>query len=140
MREGCKLHWYKDSVGKWTGGYGHLKRKGDPEQFGQEQANKWLESDIEGARKAALKQFNRLPYQTQSLYDVLVSVNFQFGNDFDTDFPNSFKLLEQGKYQEASAAFQKSLWFRQTPRRVKDLQMAIQEAWLLKIQYESLGL
>lgn len=139
-REGIKLYWYRDSLGYLTGGYGHLKRKGDPEVFVQADADKWLETDIGGARKAATKQFARLPYQTQSLYDVLVSCNYQFGNDFDTDFPNSFQLIVDGKYDEAVVAFQRTLWYRQTPTRVKDLQEALKDAIQLARQYHSLGL
>ena len=28
-REGLKLKWYKDSLGKMTGGYGHLQKPGE---------------------------------------------------------------------------------------------------------------
>lgn len=140
LREGCKLYWYNDSLGKKTGGYGHLFRKGDPAAFDQEIANRWLLTDITGARKAADRQFAKLPYQTQALYDVLVSCNFQFGNDFDTDFPGSFGLLVEGKYEEAIVGFKKTLWARQTPTRVKDLVQAIEHTLKCARQYKELGL
>lgn len=138
LREGEKLHWYKDSLGKWTGGVGHLRRKGDPDAFGQYESNAWLMQDISGARKAATKQLNKLPYQTQALYDALVSCNFQFGNDFDTDFPGSFGLLEKGDYHAAIKGFQNTLWARQTPTRVKDLVEAIRHTIDCQTQYQAI--
>lgn len=132
------LHWYPDSLGKKTGGYGHLWRKGDPENFDQNVAEKWLENDLAGARKAAQKQFARLPFQTQALYEALVSVNYQFGNDFDTDFPNTFKLLEGGYYTKAVGEIKKSLWNRQTPTRVKDFIEAIEHTVKCWNQYKEI--
>ena len=137
-REGLKLHWYKDSLGKKTGGYGHLYKKGDPESFDMDIASKWLESDIGGARKAAQKQFDKLPFQTQALLEALVSVNYQFGNDFDTDFPNTFKLLEGGYYTKAKTEIQKSLWNKQTPTRVKDLIEALDHTIRCWNQYKEI--
>lgn len=137
-REGLKLHWYNDSLGKKTGGYGHLYRKGDPVSFDKALAEEWLEKDIGGARKAAQKQFDRLPFQTQALYEALVSVNYQFGNDFDTDFPNTFKLLEGGYYTKAVQEIKKSLWNKQTPTRVKDFVEAIEHTVKCWNQYKEI--
>lgn len=140
MREGIKLFWYKDTLGYLTGGYGHKKLKTDPQTFGQYEADLWLEKDINGARKAALKQLNKCKYQTQMLYDVLVSCNFQFGNDFDTDFPNSFAYLAAGEFDKAISGFLKTKWYQQTPTRVKDLVEAIKHTQLCARQYDQLGL
>jgi GH24 family phage-related lysozyme (muramidase) len=137
LREGEVLHWYKDSLGKETGGVGHLRRKEDPAIFGQYESTAWLLRDILGARKAADKQFAKLPYQTQALYDVLVSCNFQFGNDFDKDFPESFGHLVKGNYSAAIRGFLGTLWARQTPTRVQDLVMAIRHTIECQTQYQS---
>lgn len=137
-RENCVLHWYPDSLGKTTGGWGHLKRKGDPAAITQDIADAWLEVDLAGARRAAQKQFARLPFQSQALYEALVSVNYQFGNDFDTDFPNTFKLLEGGYYTKAVQEIKKSLWNRQTPTRVKDFIEAIEHTVKCYNQYKEI--
>jgi GH24 family phage-related lysozyme (muramidase) len=137
LREGEKLYWYKDSLGKWTGGVGHLRKKGDPDSFGQYESTQWLLNDILGARKAADKQFAKLPFQTQALYDALVSCNFQFGNDFDKDFPDSFGKLVKGDYPGAAKGFQATLWARQTPTRVKDLVEAIRHTINCYTQYQA---
>ena len=139
LREGEKLYWYKDSLGKWTGGVGHLRRKEDPDTFGQYESTQWLLRDILGARKATDKQFAKLPFQTQALYDALVSCNYQFGNDFDKDFPASFQLLVDGYYTKAITAFKQTLWAKQTPTRVKDLTEALQHTIDCWNQYKTLG-
>lgn len=139
-REGLVLHWYLDSLGKKTGGYGHLYRKGDPDSFDQTQANTWLEGDIGAARTAAQKQFDQLPYQTQSLLDVLVSVNFQLGTSWFKTFKKTWAYMIAGDYPKAAAEAQDSDWFRQTPVRVKDLQQALQETFILSRSYKDLGL
>lgn len=138
-RESCVLRWYLDSLGKKTGGWGHLYRKGDPISITQDIADNWLETDISGARKAAQKQFDKLPFQSRALYDALVSVNYQFGNDFDTDFPNTFKLLERGYYTKAIGEIKKSLWNKQTPTRVKDLIEALEHTIKCWNQYKEIG-
>lgn len=134
------LRWYKDTLGKVTGGYGHLRVAGDPDSFDQNIASDWLQKDLSKARSAASKQFAQLPIQTQSLYDVLVSVNYQLGTGWNLSFKNTWKLLLAGDYQKAAAEAQNSAWFNQTPVRVKDLQQALQEAYLLGKQYKDLGL
>lgn len=135
LREGLRLFWYNDSLGFPTGGYGHLRRKGDPEKFDQVQAEKWLEEDIQKARTAAQKQFDQLPYQTQTLLDALVSVNFQLGTGWYKEHKKTWAAMVAGEYQVAAAEAQRSSWYKQTPVRVKDLQMALQEAFLLARQY-----
>lgn len=137
-REGEKLYWYRDSLGKWTGGVGHLRKKGDPDFFDQSISDAWLEVDLGGARKAAQKQFSQLPFQTQALYEALVSCNFQFGNDFDKDFPQTWELLKNGYYTRAIAAYKQTLWNRQTPTRVNDLVEALQHTINCWNQYKEL--
>ncbi len=135
-----KLFWYNDSLGKKTAGYGHLWVNGDPVSVTQDIANKWLEKDIGTARLAGKKQFDQLPLQTQSLLDVLVSVNFQLGAGWFKTFKKTWAYMLSGDYQNASSEAQNSDWFKQTPVRVKDLQKALQEAYLLGRQYSDLGL
>lgn len=135
-----RLHWYKDSLGKKTGGYGHLWRKGDTGLITQDVANKWLSEDIGSARLAASKQLAFLPLQTASLRDVLVSVCYQLGNGWYKEHKNTWELMLQGEYNRAALEAQKSIWFKQTPYRVKDFQRALYEAAILGRSYNDLGL
>lgn len=140
LREGLVLHWYNDSLGFKTGGYGHLWKRGDPTLFDSNDAERWLEYDIGEARKAALKQFNQLPIQTQSLLDALVSVNYQLGVSWYKEHKKTWALMLAGEYMKAHTEAQNSAWYRQTPVRVKDLQQALSEAFLLNRQFTDLGL
>lgn len=133
LREGLKLKWYKDTLGKWTGGYGHLRVAGDPETFDQKQADKWLEEDLAKARKSALDECEQLPFYTKELLDVLVSVNYQLGTEWEYKFKNTFSLMKQGKFNEAAWQVENSLWHKQTPVRVRDLQRAL---WRCEALYE----
>lgn len=134
------LHWYADSLGKKTGGYGHLWRKGDPISITQDLAEQWLSEDISSARKAASKLLDLLPYQTASLRDVLVSVCYQLGNLWYKEHKSTWKLLLEGQYNQAAREAQNSTWYKQTPTRVKDFQKALYEAAILAQSYKDLGL
>lgn len=134
------LHWYLDSEGIKTGGYGHVYRKGDPDRFDGVKAYEWLVSDIAKARLGAAKLFDLLPFQTQSLFDVLVSVCYQLGNAWYKEHKKTWKLMLEGDYENAAREAENSKWFRQTPVRVKDLQGALYEAAILARSYKDLGL
>lgn len=131
-REGLVLKWYTDSLGKWTGGYGHLQR---PQDRGititQAVADQWLKEDIQIALSAAQKQSSELPFVTPELFDVLVSVNFQLGTGWINTFKNTWALLKAGQYDKAAAESENSLWAKQTPVRVRDFQRALWRASVL---------
>ena len=55
------LKWYKDSLGKLTGGYGHLQLPGEEKLVvTQALADEWYEDDIAAAKAAAKVQVNQL--------------------------------------------------------------------------------
>lgn len=138
-REGLVLKWYKDSLGKLTGGYGHLQRPGEASiVITQKVADDWLEDDLGAATVAAKDQAKQLPFWTQELEDVLVSVNFQLGTQWYTKFPKTWGLLKAGKYEEAAWEAEDSLWAKQTPVRVRDFQRALWRAKVLWEVYSSL--
>lgn len=137
IREGLVLRWYKDTLGKWTGGYGHLRKPGEESLVvTQALSDRWLEEDLTSARKAAKSQFSQLPLQSQSLYDVLVSVNFQLGTKWYVNFPKTWGLMLAGKYYEAADEAEDSAWFRQTPVRVRDLQRALRNTYNWYVEYK----
>lgn len=132
-REGLELRWYKDSLGKTTGGYGHLQK---PHEAGlvvtKELAEKWLAEDMQVAMKAARLQASKLPFSSQEFEDVLVSVNFQLGTGWTEKFPKTWGLMMSGKFEEAAWEAENSLWAKQTPVRVRDLQRALWRLSLLR--------
>lgn len=100
--EGCRLKAYQDSVGVWTIGYGHTKgvKKGDV--ITQDQANQFLIEDLVDAENAV----NRLVKVeiNQDMFDALSSFTFNLGAG-SLQSSTLLKLLNQGKYSEASEQF-----------------------------------
>lgn len=137
IREGLVLRWYKDTLGKWTGGYGHLRKPGEESLVvTQALSDRWLAEDLTAAVKAAKSQFSQLPLQSQELYEVLVSVNFQLGIKWYVKFPKTWNLMLAGRYYEAADEAEDSAWFRQTPVRVRDLQRALRRTFDYSVEYK----
>lgn len=132
------LKWYLDSLGKPTGGYGHLQRKGEERiVITKPIADAWFEEDIGDAEEAALRQANMLPFVTQELQDVLVSVNYQLGSSWNTKFKVTWGHLLAGRFGEAAYEAENSLWAKQTPIRVRDFQKALWRAEVLYKEYKN---
>jgi lysozyme len=136
-REGLVLKWYKDTLGHWTAGYGHLRKAGDPDVVTQAIADTWLQEDIGTARASALAECEQLPFYTKELLDTLVSVNYQLGTAWEKKFPSTFGLMKEGKYDEAAWALESSLWNKQTPVRVRDLQRSLWRTQMLWEAYKA---
>lgn len=133
-REGLRLKWYKDTLGKWTGGYGHLRLPGEEGMvITPALADSWLKGDIQTATSAATEQCSKLPFYTEEFLSTLVSVNFQLGTQWYTKFPKTWSLILSGKYDEAAWEAEDSDWAKQTPVRVRDFQRAL---WRLSCLYE----
>jgi len=55
----------------------------------------------------------------------LASVNFQLGTQWTATFPNTWKMIVDGDYEDAANALDGTIWAEQTPTRVKDFQDAL---------------
>ena len=82
----------------------------------------------------AIEECEQLPFYTKELLDTMVSVNYQLGTAWEYKFPNTFNLMKEGKFDEAAWALESSLWAKQTPVRVRDMQRAL---WRTAIIYEA---
>ena len=104
--EGFRTMPYKDIVGQWTVGYGHLLIPGDGCALGSPitmgQATSILVNDLYKAEQA-INQAVKVSL-TQNQFDALVSFTFNLGvNALGTS--TLLKLLNEGNYQEASEQF-----------------------------------
>ena len=134
IREGLVLRWYLDSLGKPTAGYGHLQKKGEEKlTVTKALADAWFEGDIKDAEEAATKQSLQLPFVTQDLLNVLVSVNYQLGTGWTNKFKNTWGLMLKGDFYGAADEAENSLWAKQTPVRVRDFQKAL---WRTQVLYD----
>lgn len=133
LREGIKYESYKDSLGHLTGGVGHLLSPKEallyPEgsQIPSVMVESWLRGDIELAKKAAEKQCMELSEPSYELLCALIHVNFQLGTSWYKIHKKTWSLMLQGRYEEAADEAANSVWYRQTPVRVKDFQKALRK-------------
>lgn len=75
--EGCRLTAYQDSAGVWTIGYGHTAKVYSSMKITEEQAIKFLKSDIKNAENAVNSRVTYIINQNQ--FDALVSFTYNVG-------------------------------------------------------------
>ena len=125
-REGIENKIYKDKEGILHGGIGHklvgeeLKKYkvGDP--IPQQQIDSWFNQDSKNAWESAGEKAVMLG--NEKLQSVLAPLDFQLGENWNTDHIRTWGLLEQGDYAGAAKEAEDSKWFIQTPKRVGDFQ------------------
>lgn len=131
-REGRRNDIYKDSLGKLTGGIGHLLTPNElayyklGDRVTDEQIEQWFQDDIAKAFAAAKQQALELQKYTPGMIAALTSVNFQLGTGWRSKFSNTWARIKSGKIQEAIVALNSSSWAKQTPTRVADFKAALQ--------------
>jgi lysozyme len=128
-REGRRNDVYKDSLGKLTVGIGHLVVASDNLKFrdriNDEQVTSLFKKDSAPAMHAARSQALEAGITDAAFIPYLASVNFQLGVRWTATFPHTWKMIVDGKYEEAATALDGTLWAEQTPVRVKDFQNAL---------------
>ena len=131
LREGVRYRSYKDSLGYLTGGVGHLLSEEEAKLYPEgstipsEVVDRWLVRDIALAKKASQIQAQELTEPSEKLIEALVYVNFQLGTGWYKIHKKTWKLMAQGRYEEAAIEAANSVWYRQTPVRVEDFQKAL---------------
>ena len=133
LREGRKPKSYYDTEEKMTGGIGHLLTPEEiikyPENtiIPDEQTDAWFKADQKKSFKAALSQAKKLKIYNPDFVNALASVNFQLGPSWYKKHVETWRLLEEGNYDEATTEAANSIWNEQTPVRVADFQEAIKK-------------
>lgn len=102
--EGCELTAYQDSVGVWTIGYGHTAGVTPGMVCAQDQANEWLQQDVQWAVNA-VNQYVTAPL-TQGEFDALVDFTFNLGVG-NLVHSTLLRLLNGLDYTGAAAEFPK---------------------------------
>ena len=54
-------------------------------------------------------------------------MNFQLGTAWTGTFPNTWRMIVNGRYEDAAEALDGTKWAQQTPVRVKDFQDALRK-------------
>ena len=132
--EGLRLEPYKDHLGFWTVGVGHLIdcRKGGSIPPGvhcfpitEALTRQILVDDI---HKPHTDLATTLPYwyQLSKVRQVcLISMAFQMGFKGLMGFKNTLKMIEEGNYEGAATNMLRSKWARQTPGRANRIAEAM---------------
>ena len=129
LREGVKYKVYYDSLGKPTGGEGHLLLPSDGLVVGQAipdaTVKRWFTHDGASAMDTAVTLAKQAGITSQAFLPYLASVCYQLGLKWTAEFPNTWAMIMQGRYQTAALALTTTAWGKETPQRVLDFQQAL---------------
>ena len=111
------FHIYKDSLGKDTIGYGHLVLPGENFQRGLNdiEAENLLDKDIVIARTGVKSLGTFAP----DIEEYLIIMVFQLGLQGVKKFRKLLSAAANGDRTEMKVQARDSLWYKQTPNRVK---------------------
>jgi lysozyme len=130
--EGIRLTSYKDTLGKWTIGVGHLldqSKDWTGYTITQTQAETLLQADM-GASRSYAGVFPNYYSMNEVRQAVCVSMCFQLGSK-PLHWPNFMAALKAQDYSAASAAGLDSLWAQQTLKRAqREMAMLQSGVWV----------
>ena len=132
IHEGYRKLPYRDSLGYWTVGYGHLIEEDivDTLPMGRildrytdkDQHEAWLRSDIESALNRARDWIgpDEFEHLSEVRQEVIVEMAFQMGNRIN-GFRQTRQFILGHDYEAASVEMLDSRWADQTPERAQRL-------------------
>ena len=122
--EGFSSKPYKDQLGYLTIGYGHLILPNENILLKKQIHKKELEEIFEKDFKKALSDFNSA-FKSFTLNEkeseLLIEMIFQLGIKGCLKFKNLIKNIKKGNKHLVCFDMMDSLWYKQTPNRVKAL-------------------
>ena len=128
-REGRRNDVYPDIKGLPTVGIGHLVLPSDNLKLGDRitdaQVDAFYQKDSVAALQAARSQAAIAGITSVPFIPYLASVNLQLGTNWTSKWPNTWKMIVDGRYQEAAQSLYGSPWADQTLNRVQDFQRAL---------------
>ena len=122
--EGFSSKPYKDQLGYLTIGYGHLILPNENILLKKQIHKKELEEIFEKDFKKALSDFNNAfkPFTlNKKESELLIEMIFQLGIKGCLKFKNLIKNIKKGNKHLVCFDMMDSLWYKQTPNRVKNL-------------------
>ena len=140
LHEGYKPYPYKDSVGKWTIGIGHLIGDGSDEALAKSpyanfsEENPMPEDEVQSLFDKDYEKHARIAEQYPAYEKLnetgklaLIDMTFNMG-DLREDWSGTLKLLEEGRYEEAAVVIENSKYARQVGNRAKTVASQIRAA------------
>ena len=115
---------YKDQLGFYTIGYGHLIKEKENnyyiKKYNKDHFKKLFEADFKKAQDQYKKKFFK-KHHTISEKELLIEMLFQLGENGVSKFKKMLYFLNKKEKFMASLEMLDSLWYLQTPERVKNL-------------------
>ena len=122
--EGYSNKPYKDQLGFYTIGYGHLIKKNENKYFAntynKKYFNKLFELDFNKAHKEYKKFFFKKNHKNNEK-ELLIEMIFQLGLTGVSKFKKMLFFLEKKQKHMVCLEMINSLWYKQTPKRVENL-------------------
>lgn len=121
--EGIRYEPYKDSLGLWTVGVGHLIGDGKslpPEYnrtFSHEEVMAMFDKDFEHHKQQAQTNVPGFSKYDSMGQGALIDLTFNMGPYWPKKFPNTSKKLAAGDTEGAAAGLTDSLWYQQVKSR-----------------------
>ena len=115
---------YQDQLGFYTIGYGHLIKEKENKyylkKYNKDHFKKLFEADFKKAHDQYKKNFLKKNH-TSSEKELLIEMLFQLGEKGVSRFKKMLFFLNKKQKFMASLEMLDSLWYLQTPERVKNL-------------------
>ena len=135
---------YKDSLGLWTVGVGHLIGDGKslpPEmnrEFSDEEVMAMFEKDYAHHRSAAMNipGFDKLDGRGQG---ALTDLTFNMGPSWISKWPKLKKQLEEGDTQSAAKNLEQSKWYGQVGNRAPTIVSLIKDSSKVSANLEGIA-
>ena len=122
--EGFSALPYKDQIGNYTIGYGHLIRKKEISLFRKKLTKAFLQNLFENDFKNALKDyknnFNKFSF-SKNIKELIIEMIFQMGIQNVLTFKKALGHIKKNNKFLASLEMIDSAWYKQTPLRVENL-------------------
>ena len=122
--EGLDLKLKKDTVHKWTIGYG---RNIEDNGISIDEAELMFKNDLKRTINE-LDQYNWFINQPQSIKDALINMNFNMGIHRLLGFKKMIASLDDHNYAHAALEALNSKWAKQVPNRAKDIAVMIRQS------------
>ena len=122
--EGFSSRFYKDQLGNYTIGYGHLIRKKEIVLFKKKIKVSFFQNLFENDFKTALDDYNKhfRKYSfSQNIKELIVEMIFQMGIQNVLSFKKTLRHIRKKNKFLAALEMMDSIWYKQTPLRVENL-------------------
>ena len=122
--EGFLSRSYKDQLGNYTIGYGHLIRKKEIVLYKKKIKISFFQNLFENDFKTALDDYNKhfRKYSfSQNIKELIVEMIFQMGIQNVLSFKKTLRHIRKNNKFLATLEMMNSIWYKQTPLRVENL-------------------